>query len=115
MERLTMIDGLGNDELVRCMGCSLEKAGANLENCGYCEEGWQKALKKLAAYEDAGLAPGWISVKERQPTVREDVLVLYANGRIAIDWIHFTGDYSFEEMYGRVTHWMPLPKPPEVD
>lgn len=45
VERLTMIDGIGNDELVRCMGCGLEKAGENLENCGFCEEGWQKALK----------------------------------------------------------------------
>ena len=57
MERLTMIDGCGNDELVRCMDCSLEKAGENLENCGFCEEGWQKALKKLTAYEDTGLEP----------------------------------------------------------
>lgn len=52
MERLTMIDGMGNEELVRCMGCGLEKAGENLENCGFCEEGWQKALKKLYAIED---------------------------------------------------------------
>ena len=57
MERLTMIDGCGNDELVRCMDCSLEKAGENLENCGFCEERWQKALKKLTAYEDTGLEP----------------------------------------------------------
>lgn len=57
MERLTMLDGIGNDELVRCMGCGLEKAGENLENCGFCEEGWQKALKKLAAYENTGLEP----------------------------------------------------------
>ena len=52
MERLTMIDGCGNDELARCMDCGLEKAGADLENCGMCEEGWQRALKRLAAYED---------------------------------------------------------------
>ena len=57
MERLTMIDGCGNDELVRCMSCGLEKAGADLEHCGMCEEGWQRALKKLAAYEDTGLEP----------------------------------------------------------
>ena len=57
MERLTMIDGRGNDELVRCMSCGLEKAGADLEHCGMCEEGWQRALKKLAAYEDTGLEP----------------------------------------------------------
>ena len=52
-----MIDGCGNDELVRCMSCGLEKAGADLEHCGMCEEGRQRALKKLAAYEDTGLEP----------------------------------------------------------
>ena len=57
MERLTIIDGIGQNEVARCMGCGLEKAGEELENCGYCEEGWQKALKKLAAYEDTGLEP----------------------------------------------------------
>lgn len=57
MERLTMIDGCGNDELARCMDCGPEKAGADLENCGMCEEGWQRALKRLAAYEDTGLEP----------------------------------------------------------
>lgn len=57
MERLTMIDGCGNDELARCMDCGLDKAGADLENCGMCEDGWQRALRKLAAYEDTGLEP----------------------------------------------------------
>ena len=57
MERLTMIDGCGNDELARCMNCGLGKAGENLENCGMCEEGWQRALRRLAAYEDTGLEP----------------------------------------------------------
>ena len=57
MERLTMIDGCGNDELAHCMNCGLGKAGDNLENCGMCEEGWQRALRRLAAYEDTGLEP----------------------------------------------------------
>lgn len=71
MERLTMIDGIGNDELVRCMGCGLEKAGENLENCGLCEEGWQKALKKLAAYENTGLDPEDFKLEsERRTTMR---------------------------------------------
>ena len=61
MERLTILDGIGQNELARCMGCGPEKAGAELENCGYCEEGWQKALKKLAAYEDTGLEPEEVS------------------------------------------------------
>ena len=64
MERLTIIDGCGNDELARCMNCGLGKAGENLENCGMCEEGWQRALRRLAAYEDTGLEPEEIKVHE---------------------------------------------------
>ena len=57
MERLTKVDGCGQNDLIRCFDCNLEKAGENLENCGYCEEGWRKALDRLAAYEDTGLEP----------------------------------------------------------
>lgn len=64
MERLTIIDGCGNDELARCMNCGLEKAGSNLENCGMCEEGWQRALRRLAAYEVTGLTPEEIKKHE---------------------------------------------------
>lgn len=57
MERLTKIDGIGQYDLKRCFDCGLEKAGADLEFCGSCEEGWQRALDRLAAYEDTGLEP----------------------------------------------------------
>lgn len=57
MERLTKIDGIGQHDLIRCFNCGPEKAGAELEHCGYCEDGWQKALDRLAAYEDTGLEP----------------------------------------------------------
>lgn len=69
MERLTMIDGCGNDELARCMDCGIEKAGEDLENCGMCEEGWQRALKRLAAYEDTGLEPEEIMAAVTQKAV----------------------------------------------
>ena len=47
MEELVVIDGGGNPELKKCFDCGLEKAGGNLEHCGMCEEGWQRALGKL--------------------------------------------------------------------
>lgn len=47
MEELVVIDGCGNPELKKCFDCDLEKAGGNLEHCGMCEEGWQRALGKL--------------------------------------------------------------------
>lgn len=47
MEELVVIDGCGNPELKKCFDCDSEKAGGNLEHCGMCEEGWQRALGKL--------------------------------------------------------------------
>lgn len=56
MERLTKIDGIGENEMIRCFDCNNEVAGDTLENCGYCEH-WRKVLDRLAAYEDTGLTP----------------------------------------------------------
>ena len=70
MERLTKIDGCGQNDLIRCFDCGPEKAGENLENCGYCSEGWQKAINRLAAYEDTGLEP-----EEIKKAFNEDALL----------------------------------------
>lgn len=70
MERLTKIDGCGQRDLIRCFDCGSEKAGENLENCGYCSEGWQKAINRLAAYEDTGLEP-----EEIKKAFNEDALL----------------------------------------
>ena len=55
----------------------------------------------------------WVSVKERLPGWLEDVLVRYENGKIAMNWVDSCGAFQFESIYGRVTHWMPLPAPPD--
>ena len=78
MERLTKTDGIGQRDLIRCFDCSLEKAGENLEHCGYCEEGWQRALERLAAYEDTGLEPEEITAKPYP-------CVFYCNRHCALD------------------------------
>jgi hypothetical protein len=64
----------------------------------------------------------WISVKDRLPEIGVDVLISYGglpfyhlaflthNGDIK--WFngnHSNTEYSLDD----VTHWMPLPKPPE--
>lgn len=56
MQRLTKLDGIGQQDMIRCFGCSLDVAGENLEKCGMCEQ-WLKALARLVAYEDTGLEP----------------------------------------------------------
>lgn len=56
---------------------------------------------------------GWVSMDERLPEKRKDVLVRYGNGRIGIDWIDSIQCFVFDELYGRVTHWMPIPELPD--
>lgn len=64
----------------------------------------------------------WISVKDRLPDPLTDVIVYYAGGgevskqgRIAIAYLTFTAGWLFEAPYGPVTHWMPLPEPPQAE
>ena len=61
----------------------------------------------------------WISVEERVPEDVRDYLVVTDEGNIhkAV----FTGDFWYNSdttnkiRDGEVTHWMPLPEPPEVE
>lgn len=69
MERLTKVDGIGMNECIKCFDCCPEKAGVNLEHCGYCDH-WQDIIDRLAAYEDTGLTPedvAGLCVKEPTP------------------------------------------------
>ena len=83
--------------------------------------------------DPATLAPKWVSVKERLPTTKEMVLVLFENGDIMnatyegnIDDVSQFGTYrryyDFDTLdfldskwisYEGITHWMPLPEPPK--
>ena len=61
----------------------------------------------------------WISVNERLPSMYQDVLVYmpsYEYSNIAIDRVvELKGAKMFSRHYivSYVTHWMPLPEPPE--
>ena len=55
----------------------------------------------------------WVSVNKRLPEKRKEVLVHYGNGSIGIDWINSIQRFVFDELYGRVTHWLPIPEPPD--
>lgn len=55
----------------------------------------------------------WISVEERVPEHLKDVIALYGNGRIDIDWVDSSGDFKFGSLFDGVTHWMPLPASPD--
>lgn len=54
----------------------------------------------------------WVNRNVRLPEWQVDVLVLYDSGKIDINWVDSVGEFMYENIYGRVTHWMPLPAPP---
>ena len=54
---------------------------------------------------------GWISVEDRLPEYGARILTIMDNGyRQAATWKSL---WITDATSGRVTHWMPLPKPPE--
>lgn len=57
----------------------------------------------------------WLRVDERLPEHLKDVLALYGNGKIDIDWVDSSGNFKFGSLFDGVTHWMPLPKSPKED
>lgn len=97
---------------------------------------------RLAAYEDTGFTPAevqqirWIPVEERLPEEQGQYIV-FVDGKVTTDfycvcndikrWLCYDGrlnafyidPYSSkptrEPPYPRVTHWMPLPKPPKEE
>lgn len=55
----------------------------------------------------------WIPVGERLPELYEKVIVFDEGGYMKVDFLcHMRGDFMYSDM--KVTHWMPLPTPPEV-
>lgn len=68
--------------------------------------------------------PQWISVKDRLPETRHAVLVytpyhkniwaasMHEDGNWYI-WSPCGREYLDSDWYGPITHWMPLPEPPE--
>jgi len=57
----------------------------------------------------------WIPVSERLP-LGETVLALWKDKTIHLDWTFMDGGscYWWNSGQANVTHWMPLPTPPEV-
>ena len=64
------------------------------------------------------LQPAWISVNDRLPQLREDVLVAWSNGEIGFAR-RFNPQNNGEcwdttASNATITHWQPLPEPPKA-
>ncbi|MGM9683136.1 MAG: DUF551 domain-containing protein [Eubacteriales bacterium] len=67
------------------------------------------------AYAAEVLRNQWISVKDRLPETEDEVLVLTIskNGNINVDKGYLANGRFVHRGRADVTHWMPLPEPPE--
>ena len=72
--------------------------------CHELDEGW---------YRESELTPAtdWVKCSERMPEHGDMVLVFNGNS-IEIDALA-TGEFDFECWCDSITHWMPLPAPPQ--
>ena len=82
---------------------------------------WQTRIEdarvKLCEYIE-GLEPRWIPVSERLPEPYTRVLACIKSGYMEVDYMYSepivdVGIADFNSL-DNVTHWMPLPTPPEV-
>ena len=68
---------------------------------------------------------GWVSVEERLPEKKQDVLMLFKSGNMAVGWWHdsdehvtfwcaYTDDGFYTDCDDIPVYWMPLPAPPDI-
>lgn len=97
-----------------CQGCGYEY-NCGLHGCAViCE-----AAARLEELRERVQGPRWISVKDRLPGPWEDVLVRHRGNATTKPRANIScrikgrTDFVCDDVFGPVTHWMPLPEPPE--
>ena len=109
ISRNTLVDAIKRQYCVDC-------DSYNGARCRACHADDMLAL----ADDSLPAGPRWISVEERLPEDYEDVVIIMRNG--ASSWYRVAyreyGGWSFgggRRVTDEVTHWMPLPEPPEEE
>lgn len=79
--------------------------------CFHCLDGYE--TYKIDE-NTIGVRPFWISVKDRLPSENIRVIVLCKDNHIEIEKITYPKDHNLWSCISKeeITHWMPLPQPP---
>lgn len=123
------------DEIKKGLETCIGKCTGNKPHCPYhsCGDGCMDAMNRdTLAYirQLEAQVPKWISVKDGLPEIGEIVLAYVDELRLIIrakivdakdyrgerriDWARVDPDTFFLSCY-TITHWMPLPEPPEKE
>ncbi|ENJ2308970.1 DUF551 domain-containing protein [Escherichia coli] len=83
-------------------------------------DGWNACRAAMLQSQDSGIKDSWISCSERMPEETGDIIVV--SDGIVMSGISYSRrdgfyiaalEYDDDEPIGGVTHWMPLPEPPQ--
>ena len=86
---------------------------------------WRDGKAELVEYAPTLTPPNeWVSVEERLPEKKQDVLMLFKSGNMAVGWWHdvdehvtfwcaYTDDGFYTDCDDMPVYWMPLPAPPD--
>lgn len=82
----------------------------------YCNPNAEDMFTAWCAANSHAEESKWMSVKDRLPETETSVLVCTERGYIFLSWASNEDVFWFynEDEDDRVTHWQPLPEPPET-
>ena len=116
---------MNNDLISR--SALVERLKRNLNACNpgtFSERCYQDAINTVTHFPAVDAGPKWISTAERLPAIGETVLAFRGDFMevLVYDKHHGQEDFFYMDECGywqeafrpSVTHWMPLPEPPEV-
>nr|MBQ1578091.1 DUF551 domain-containing protein [Oscillospiraceae bacterium] len=98
-------------EILKDMEDRYTEAAVILE--GLEDDRFSRRAEALRLVREKLLLPDWNAVKDGLPDVAGWYLVFYNGSKMQVAF--FNGKkWPFDNHYHKVTHWLPLPEPPEA-
>ena len=104
---------------MRLIDADALKGPLELQQASYARIGATERAKAYAdclwEIEQAPTIGGWISVKDRLPETGTLALVFGSAGAMTVARYIAVNQWLVPGIFSAITHWMPLPTPPEVN